>query len=184
MPSETHWLQIASSHPTPSAPHSWVPDPFGVIGRLLDWLLLGGGWMLSRMPSAVVFTGYMAFAIWLTGWVARHVRPVPPDPNHPLVQQPGGVRIWNGILLVRALAALVPATIGAGIPLDLAQLWRDPYAWGTPDTLGMFGRLCMLVGGLCGFTIGAICQYQLIAIFVFGVLGYELLKLARWIVTG
>ena len=73
---------------------------------------------------------------------------------------------------MRALAALVPATIGAGIPLDLAQLWRDPYAWGT------------LVGGLCGFTIGAICQYQLIAIFVFGVLGYELLKLARWIVTG
>ena len=116
--------------------------------------------------------------------MARHIRPVLPGPNHPLVRQPGGVRIWNGILLVRALAALVPATIGAGIPLDLAQLWRDPYAWGTPDTLGMFGRLSMLVGGLCGFTIGAICQHQLIAIFVFGVLGYELLKLARWIVTG
>ncbi len=161
-----------------------VPDPFDVAGRLLDWLLLGAGWVLARLPSALVFIGYMLLAIWLTRWVVRHVRPVQPDPNHPLVQQPGGVRVWDGILLVRSLAALVPAAIGAGIPLNLAQLWRDPYAWGTPDTLGMFGRISVLVGGICGFTIGAICQYQLIALFVFGVIGYEVLRLARWIVAG
>jgi hypothetical protein len=32
-------------------------------------------------------------------------------------------------------------------------------------------------------TIRAICQYQLIAVFVFGVISYELLKLAQWIIT-
>jgi hypothetical protein len=184
MPSDKNWLQIAASHPTPPAPRTWLPDPFDAAGRFLDWLLLGAGWLLARLPSALVFTGYMLCAIWLTRWVARHVRPVLPDPNHPLVQQPGGVRVWNGILLVRTLAALVPTAIGVGIPLDLAQLWRDPYAWGAPDTLGMFGRLSMLVGGVCGFTIGAICQYQLIAFFVFGAIGYELWKLAGWIITG
>lgn len=147
-------------------------------------LLLEVGRLLSRLPPALVFTGYMVFAIWLTRWVVLHVRPVPPDPNHPLVQQPGGVRLWNGILLVRLLAALVPAAIGAGIPLSLAHLWDGPYVWDTSDHLGMSGRLSVLVGGICGFMIGAICQYQLIKVFVFGLIGYELLRLVRWVVAG
>lgn len=166
-------------YPPPLAPPTWLPDPDR---QVLGWLLQGMGWLLAQVPPPAGFLGYMALAVWLTSWVVRHVRPVPPDPTHPMFHQPGGARLWFGVGAFRLLVIVIVAGTGFALPQALANaLWHDPYRFGDAP-LGALGRLSEVVGLVCGAVVGYVCQYQLNALLVVGMIGYGLWSVMQWVV--
>lgn len=169
---------MATPYPPPLAPPVWLPDP----DRVLGWLLQGVGWLLAQLPPSLGFLGYMTLAIWLTRWVVRHVQPVPPDPTHPMFQQPGGALLWLWTSAARLLPIAVAAMCGFALPQALADaVWHPRYGFGDVP-LGALGRLSEVVGLVCGAVIGYFCQYQLIVLFLAGMIGYGLWNVMQWVV--
>ena len=171
------------AQPFPALP-PMRPDLVFDVGQVLGWFLLVIGWFLSLSPSWVFYLGYMIFGVWLTRWVLRHVRPVFADQRQFSAQYPGNVALPNGAGFVRGLAILTATAFGAGLPYSLAPLWKDPQVWGAQDALGIMGRLAIIVGGICGFLIGSVCDFHLIAIFVLGMAGYLVWHILLWIFGG
>ena len=168
---------MATPYPPPLVPPAWLPGPDQVLG----WLRHGAGWSLAQVPPSLGFLGYMALMIWLTRWVARHVRPVPLNPAHPMFRQPGGVLPWFCVSGFRLLVIAAVAMCGFALPQALANaVWRPPYSFGDAP-LGALGRLSEVVGLVCGAVIGYVCQYQLNVLFVVGMIGYGLWSVMHWV---
>jgi hypothetical protein len=169
----------------PLAPVDWL------VGRI-DWLTgelftlagLALVWLLTAVPSGLGYFGYIAFAIWLAGWVSRHVPMIPLNPQSPMFHHPGGARLWLRLGMFDLLLAAGGAGIGAYIPNQLADtIWRNPYD-PLADTLGPIGRIAQLVGLFCGFRIAMHCRYQLNLLIFLGLIGYFGINLAAWVAGG
>jgi hypothetical protein len=169
----------------PFAPVHWLSNQ-------LNWLtsqfLVQAGlalvWMLTCLPPGLGYVGYIVAALWLSGWVSRHIPMTPLNPNSPMFHQPGGGRLWLRLGMFDLLLAAGGAGIGAYIPAGLADtIWRNPY---NPfvDTLGPMGRMAEIVGLACGFRIAIHCRLQLNLLMVIGLIGYFGLRTAAWVLGG
>lgn len=152
--------------------------------ELFTWAGLALGWLLTAVPPSFGYFVYIGFAIWLTGWVSRHVPMIPLNPQSPMFHHPGGGRLWLRLGMFDLLLAVGGAGIGAYIPYQLANtIWRDPYD-SFADTLGPMGRIAQLVGLVCGFRIAMHCRYQLNLLIFVGLVGYFGIMVAAWVSGG
>jgi hypothetical protein len=173
----------------------WPWNPFAPVDWLVNqiyWLTnelfilpgLSFVWLLSCLPPRTGYFGYIIFALWLTGWVSRHVPMIPLNPRHPMFDQPEGDRLWVALCMFDLLLAAGGAEIGFYIPNELADtIYRIPFEPGA-DTLGPIGRIAEVVGLVCGFRIALHCRYQLSLLMVIGGLGYLGLSIAGWVLGG
>jgi hypothetical protein len=169
----------------PFAPVDWLSNQLNwLTSQFFAWAGQPLVWMLTYLPPGLGYVSYIVVALWLSGWVSRHIPMIPLNPSTPMFHQPGGGRLWLRLGMFDLLLAAGGAGIGAYIPAELDEtIWRNPH---NPfvDTLGPMGRMAEIVGLACGFRIAIHCRFQLNLLMVIGLIGYFGLRTAAWVLGG